>query len=192
MKNQNRFFSVITLLVIVFSIAFLNGCKPKCERYPNDPECLGENELLTTLKITFKDSATGTVLYTYQFKDADNNGVPEIFDTIRLNSNSAYKAELQFLNESVAHADDVTQEIEAEKNDHFIATSSTIPGIQISYIDFDNNSPPLPVGLKLYVSTTGVGIGKLRFVLRHQPGVKDGTITPGDTDMDVEFIAEVQ
>ncbi|MFN8322961.1 MAG: hypothetical protein U0T74_09910 [Chitinophagales bacterium] len=187
MKKTNLKSALLTLTVFLILTGLLNSCKPKCERHPEDPECAGENELITTLKVTFTDSATGNAAGVFQFKDADGNGSPEIFDTIRLAANKTYRAELQFLNESVSPAENITDEIEAENNDHFIAYHAHTLTITFTYIDFDSNTPSLPVGLQTYWQTGPAATGTAHITLRHQPGVKDGTETPGDTDAEVEF-----
>lgn len=190
MTTKSKTTSTLILSLTFLMLLALNACKPKCERHPDDAECVGEEEIITSLKVTFKDSATGAVAYVYQFKDADNNGVPEQFDTIKLQSNKTYKAELQFLNEAVNPAEDVTGEIEEEKNDHLIALHAHNVALTFTYIDFDDNN--LPVGLQTYWRTGAAGNGQAHVVLRHQPEVKDGTETPGDTDMEVEFNVVVQ
>ncbi len=190
MKSINNKFLFLFSVVSFSMMVLLNSCKPKCERNPNDPECLGEEEVITTLKITFKDSASGNILYNYQFKDSDNNGIPEVFDTIKLAANKTYKAELQFLNEATLPTQDVTNEIEAEKNDHLLVFETTAADINVGYIDYDNNN--LPVGLQTYWTTHAAANGHILVTLRHQPGVKDGTKTPGDTDMQVDFPVVVE
>src|SRR6185436_19506436 len=59
--------------------------------------------------------------------------------------------------------------------------------LSVTINDADTNVPPLPQGLDLIFQTGGSGSGWLRMVLRHQPGVKDGTFEPGTTDLDVGF-----
>lgn len=192
MKNNPFNTSLLALTFFFFLTLLLHSCKPLCERHPDDPECAGENELITTLRVIVADSATGVVLDTFQFKDADGNGSPEVFDTIRLNTQTTYRVLTQFLNESVTPVENINDEIEQEKNDHFVAYHVHNAAIGVSYIDYDNNTPPLPLGLQTYWRTGASGTGHVQVTLRHQPGVKDGTATPGDTDVQVEFAVEVQ
>lgn len=191
--KMKKSFSKTTLSILSltsFILFALSACKPKCERHPDDAECVGEEEVITSLKINFKDSATGAMLYTYQFRDVDNNGMPEQFDTIKLQANKTYKAELQFLNEAATPAQDVTAEIEKEKNDHLVVFEAHNLALTFSYIDYDNNN--LPVGLQTYWRTGADGTGHAKVTLRHQPEVKNGTPAPGDTDMEVEFNTVIQ
>ena len=59
----------------VFSMSVLMLPIASCHKPPVNPA--PENELITTLKLTAVDSATGTS-YTFQFEDIDGDGVPEI------------------------------------------------------------------------------------------------------------------
>lgn len=190
MKKTTFFrFSAITLLSFT---VLLHACKPVCERNPNDPECAGENELITTLRVVFTDSASGTAAGTFQFKDADGDGLPEQLDTLRLSANTTYLAELKFLNESVSPAEDITPNIAAESNDHLIVFSAAAGSLTFRVIDYDNNTPPLPLGLQSYWRSASAGSSTVQITLRHQPGVKNGTETPGDTDAEVTFPVQIQ
>lgn len=184
-----KFTFIISTLILV-SVFALNSCKPTCEKHPDDPECLGEEELITTLKVLVYDSATNASVGTFQFSDADNNGVPEVFDTIKLQANVTYRVALQFFNESVTPAENITSEIESEKDDHLIVFHAHDVTVNFAYADLDNNN--LPVGLTSYWKASTTGNGHIHIKLRHQPGVKDGTETPGDTDVEVGFPAFIQ
>lgn len=190
MKFLTTKFNLTLATFFLVSVFALNSCKPQCEKHPDDPECLGEEELITTLKVLVYDSATNASVGTFQFSDADNNGTPEIFDTIKLNANTTYRVALQFLNTSVAPAEDITTEIEAEKDEHLIVFHAHDVTVNFTYADVDDNN--LPVGLSSYWRATTTGNGHIHIKLRHQPGVKDGTETPGDTDVEVEFPAYIQ
>ncbi|MBL0310064.1 MAG: hypothetical protein IPP77_10410 [Bacteroidetes bacterium] len=191
MRNR-KLKSNLNILAVVIAVAvLLYSCKPACERNPNDPECSGERELITTLRVIVSDSATGIVIDTFQFKDVDGNGLPEVLDTIRLNANTTYRVALEFLNESVSPMEDITKQILIEKNDHFIAYQSQNVAIGFTYLDYDNNIPPLPLGLQTNWNTGIPSIGFVHISLRHQPGVKNGTEVPGDTDVSVDFVTEI-
>jgi hypothetical protein len=48
------------------------------------------------------------------------------------------------------------------------------------------------VGLQSQWTTGNAENGTTQIVLKHQPDVKDGTCAPGETDIDVTFVTEVQ
>lgn len=49
-----------------------------------------------------------------------------------------------------------------------------------------------PIGLLNSVMTNAAGTGTLNVVLKHQPGIKDGSSTTGETDVELLFQLEVQ
>lgn len=55
--------------------------------------------------------------------------------------------------------------------------------------DKDTNPAPgpFPLGIATQVRTGTAGTGTLKVVLRHQPNAKNGTTTPGTSDLDVNF-----
>ncbi len=180
--------SLIALGTIFILSIVLHSCKPEKDNCTN---C--ENELITTLNITLTDSATGAVSHVI-FRDLDGDGAnaPTQFDTIKLSANHTYTASFLILDESKTPADTTSNEIREEQNDHAFFFHPAGVNIGVTYIDFDTHTPPLPVGLdtKWYVGAAGTGT--LQIVLRHQPNVKDGTETPGDTDLDVTFKTQIQ
>lgn len=178
--------NIVQILSILFVItSFLHSCKPKCDRHPHDPECSGENELITTMRVIVSDSSTGSVIDTFQFKDVDGDGNPEQFDTIKLGVNSTYRVALQFLNESVSPEENITDEVWEEKEEHFISFQPHNTSISVTYLDYDANL--LPLGLDTYWKTGASSSGHLRITLHHQPGSKDGTPNPGSSDVSVEY-----
>lgn len=189
MKSRN---SQIGLYTFVFFLTILSACKPYCEKHPDDAECLGENELITTVSIQLTDTATGQLVQTVVFRDVNADGVPETFDTIKLSANRVYSAQIAILNEAAQPAVDLTNEIEEEANDHLLVYNATGSSITFTYLDFDGNNPPLPLGLRTLWQTGAAGNFSVNVRLRHQPGVKDGTAIPGDTDISVDFPAILQ
>lgn len=69
--------------------------------------------------------------------------------------------------------------------------------IRVRYSDTDNgsanNKPVRNIGLETYIKTSAAFVGKYSFIttLKHQPGEKDGTYSPGETDVSVEFKVRV-
>jgi hypothetical protein len=51
----------------------------------------------------------------------------------------------------------------------------------------DKDSKGLPLGLMSSWATSDSTNGWLRMILRHQPGTKNGTETPGSTDFEADF-----
>ena len=186
----------LTLTLMVFAVVsvLLNSCKPTCEKNPDDPECLqNDGEVITTVRLTVRDSITDTTVGVFEWKDADGDGAsaPTI-DQINLSANTTYKVGLQVLNEIASPAEDITLEIQEEANDHQFFYHEHNVGITIAYDDLDTNSPQLPVGIRTLWRTGAAGTGNVHITLKHQPGIKDGNANTGDTDVDVEFVTVVQ
>ena len=191
MNLKNITLSVFALMVIS---TLLNSCKPTCEKNPDDPECIqNDHEVLTTVKLTFIDSANNNIVGTYQWKDADGDGAgAPVIDQINLNANNTYKVTMTLLNELSNPAEDMTLEIQDESNDHQFFYHPHGANVTISYDDQDSNTPPLPVGLRTVWKTGAASTGTVHLTLKHQPGIKDGNESTGDTDVDVEFVTVVQ
>jgi hypothetical protein len=188
MKLTKALFLTAAILLLAFTVT-LQSCKPKCENNPDDPECADPQEVITTLKVLVKDT-NNVLLNTYQFKDADNNGTPEVFDTIKIGANAAYNVSVEVWDDSKTPADNITEEVESEKDEHGFFFDTHNVTIAISYLDQDDNG--LPVGLLTRWVTGNANLGHVTVTLKHQPGVKDGTSTPGETDAEVMFPVVIQ
>lgn len=169
--------------------ALFGGCKKDGNEVtdPKTPE--NESEVITTIQLTFKDSADLSSSITATFKDPDGDGGkgPTVFDTIQLKSNKTYYATILLLDETKSPADTISNEVKKEGKDHLFFYHPTGPTVTVKYNDADTHSPPLPVGLSTIWKTGGVSTGTTKVILKHQPGVKNGTETPGDTDVDITF-----
>ena len=139
-----------------------------------------EEEVITGARLTFNGSTT------YSFSDPDGEGGnnPTI-DTIRLKVDSTYSVSVSVWNETEDPEHDVTEEISEEKEEHILCFSPTGVGLNITRTDTDANN--YEVGLTSSWEATSAGIGAVTVSLKHQPGSKDGTCTPGETDIEVVF-----
>lgn len=181
MKIQ-LFISALALL------AATTACKKDKQNEITNPSNPNEEELITTFRVTFTDSAGVLPDVIAQFVDLDGPGgnAPTTFDTIRLAANRTWNASITLLNESVTPAEDITEEVEEEGVDHLFCFGTTVGlNVTIERTDLDANS--LPIGLLSKWTTTGVSSGTTTIRLRHQPDVKDGTCDPGETDIELDF-----
>lgn len=175
--------SIITLLLITLTV--FNACK-KDDPKPENPE-----ELITTVKLLFTDSANAGNTATATFADPDGAGGnnPTTFDTIRLQANKTYYTQILLLDESKSPVDTISNEVEEENDEHLFNFSSTA-GITIAITDFDVNA--LPVGLSSKWKTGAAANGNTTVILKHQPGIKTGDPALGETDVEVVFPTRVQ
>lgn len=203
-----------TILLGMMLMLLGTSCrKKKNEPAPeNPPETPNTQEVITTFKLILTDSATSTV-YTYLYKDPDGDGGQVGFygpgtsststqtdSVFTLTSNKTYFAEIILLDETKNPVDTISNEVEEEGEDHMLFFNSTNPtgtpyavtlsgsNIHITYKDLDSGSPQRGIGLQTRWRTYGVfSKSPVNIILKHQPGIKNGTITPGDTDLDVMF-----
>jgi len=183
----------IVQVCVVIGLAFLaNSCK-KDSSAVNDPPGGNDPELITTVKVVLSDSlnAAQVVKATWRDFDGDGGNPPSQIDTLRLPAGHTFFGQIVLLREQNNMVDTVSNEVRAEQNDHFFYFKANGAKIDVRYADFDTHAPPLPLGLKSVWQVGSASQGSMRIVLRHQPGIKDGTYTPGETDLDVSFPAVV-
>ncbi len=171
------------ILLALISQIILFSCK-------KESVDVSDNELITTVKLNFTE---GTTTQTFVFQDIDGAGgnAPTKFDKLALKPNKNYTMSIEILNESTNPITNTTTEIEEKKDEHlFVYTPSPVSILTVKISDKDTKG--LAVGLKATAATSNAGTGKLRVQLRHQPGTKDGTATPGSEDLDLSFDVEVK
>jgi hypothetical protein len=151
-----------------------------------------EEELITTMKLIFSDSAGVLPDRTFQFQDLDGPGGnnPTMFDTLFLEDSTVYNVQVEILNESVNPAENLTSEILTEADEHlFCFTPMNLSGLSIVRTDSDGT---YQIGLQSKWRTIQTENGKVKIVLKHQPGVKNGSCDPGDTDIELYFEVRVK
>lgn len=186
---KTKQFKLGFLGLMVTSLIGFTSCE-KDDNKTDDPDHDHDEELITTVKLTFTDSAT-QVGTTFQFKDIDGEGGndPEIFDEITLLPNRTYNLSMQFLNESESPAEDITAEILEEDDEHIICFIPANSNVTIKRTDSDGTNE---VGLESKWTTKAESSGTVAISLKHQPGVKDGSCTPGETDVELTFDLEIK
>ena len=170
------------------------GCKKDKDEVATPNPTVNEEEVITTLKLIFTDSANTSNTVTATFKDPDGDGElgVTIHDTIKLQANRTYLVDILLLNETASPVDTISNEVEEEANDHHFFFHYSGVNITTTYLDMDTNTPPLPLGLSTKWKTGVIANGTSQIILKHQPGVKDGTEAPGETDIDVIFQTKIQ
>lgn len=179
-------------MAFIVVIAAWTGCKKDPEPVTNPPQPTNESEVITTLKLVFTDSANTSDVRSATFRDPDGDGGsgPDIHDTIKLSPNTTWLTTVFILNETVTPADTISKEILQEANDHLFCFYPAGNSASVTITDLDGNSRP--IGLQSKFKTTNSGTGTMQVILKHQPGIKNGTCSPGDTDIDVTFQTKIQ
>jgi hypothetical protein len=182
MKTNHFKFIIFAFAIVALS---LNACKKD-----NLPD-VGEEELITTISLKFTNAANASDVKTITWKDLDGPGgnAPTI-STLNLKPNATYSVAVEsLLNETVSPAGDIKAEVMAENFDHLFVYKTT--GVNLTFSNFDKDKNNLPVGLTATATTVAVSTGTFTIVLRHQPDSKNGTETPGSTDLEATFPATI-
>jgi hypothetical protein len=183
MKKPFLNWMILILLLSVFSVS--------CSK---DEEDMGnEEELITTLRLTLRETGSATVKV-FEFKDPDGTGgnPPTKFDPIILSPSKNYTCTIDVLNESVTPAVDITTEIIAESDDHQFYFEPA--GVNINVLNLDTDTNGLPLGVSSTWNTGAISNGTLKITLKHKPGAKatGDLVSKGETDIEVNFTAQVQ
>lgn len=174
MKKKNKL-HLIYLLITGLTVGLIQSCNPKKS---------DQGELITTVILHVTNGGIPIGDYTWKDPDGDGGNAPLPADTIRLDSGNIYMVSISFKNQSGTNDIDLTEEIRNEGSAHLLCFTPTPASIQVKASDSDGK---FPIGLQSEWKSTEKNVGKMRIVLRHQPGVKNGSCDPGETDADVEF-----
>jgi hypothetical protein len=185
MKNLFNISVFLSLSLLLFS----------CSNDDDVPVPVNEEEIITTVTATLTPSGGGSAI-TLQSRDLDGDGPNDPVITVsgNLNAGTTYNGAIVFLNETVNPAEDITEEVNEEADEHQIFFE-TNGGLQatFTYLNFDGNGNPL--GTLFSVETGSASTGNLNIVLRHEPTKpNDGTLADagGETDISVTFPLVIQ
>lgn len=174
----------LLVFLCILSVSF--SCKKE------DLEPVDDNELITTVELTFTDTNKKVSTFSFQDKDGDGKTPPEKFDKIVLDKNMSYYLEINVYDETKNPMVNITEQIKLESDVHlFVFKIDPASLFNLKATDKDKNG--LPIGL-LSSGTTqnAMGSGKLNLILKHQPpingkAVKTGSESGGSSDIDLIF-----
>ncbi len=183
----------IKLLAFLFIATLVfTGCSD--DDVPELPDLINEEEVITTMTITLTPVGGGTAV-TLQTRDLDGDGpnAPVVTMGSVLAENTTYTGSIVLLNETETPAEDITEEIEEEDEEHqFFFVATGVNGT-FAYTDTDENGNP--VGLNFTLTTTTASTGSLTFILKHEPTKpNNGSATDagGETDIETTFDVTIQ
>lgn len=177
------------LSAILFTGIVLIGCSND----DDTPQIVNEEEVITTLLVTLTPNTGGTPV-TLQTRDLDGDGpnAPVVTVSGPLATGVVYNSTITLLNETVNPAENITDEVEEESDEHqFFYTVAGGLDVTTTYFDFDTNENPL--GTKFILTAGAVSSGTITFTLRHEPkkpntGLADAG---GETDFTATFSVSV-
>lgn len=186
MKNNLKFSALF-----ISSFLFLTSCSND-----DSPAPVNEEEVITTVKITLLSSSSSSIVMKSTDLDGDGPNPPEyILTGGNLVAGESYTGSVEFLNELENPVGNITEEVEAEGQDHqvFYQLPASIGNITYDALNVDANGKPIGLEFNLVAGTSG-STGNLTVTLRHLPnksanGVSNGDITNagGSTDAEVSF-----
>lgn len=159
------------------------------------PEIVNEEEIITTLTATLSPSdgvGTDVVLQTRDL-DGDGPNAPVVTVVGTLTAGKTYNGSIVLLNETVDPAEDITEEVEEEADEHqFFFT--VVGGLDVTteYANFDSNGNEL--GTEFTLTANTVSTGTLTFTLRHEPLKPTTSLADagGETDIAATFTLTVE
>lgn len=183
MQRLTKYRIAGSLLFTLTLAGLMTACKEK------DVAPADDNEAITTATLQLTNKANAAEVLT---ATVDNLDKTADFSkaTLNLKPNTVYSGKVLLSDKTKTPTLDVSAEILKEVNEHlFIYTPSATTLLTVAITDKDTNPAPgpYPVGLSFDLTTKAAGTGKLNVVLRHQPNAKNGTPTPGTTDLDTTF-----
>lgn len=156
----------------------------------DDPDPVNEEEVITTMTITLTPDGGGDVV-TLQSRDLDGDGPnpPVVTVSGPLLASTTYNGSIELLNETETPAEDITEEVEEEANEHqFFFTVGGSLSATTDYGNFDGNGDPL--GTVFTLRAVGASAGSFSVTLRHDlKKPNDGTLSDagGETDIAQTF-----
>ena len=174
----------------------------------DDPPIENVEEEITQVILTFTNTQDANDVVTAEWLDADGEGGgAPVIDDVVLTANMNYELSIEFFNTLENPAEDITEEVSEEDDEHmiFFGFSETLfqdpdgngnidnRADAVNYNDQDANGQPLGLSTD-WVTAAAAADGTLRIVLKHQPGIKSATSTAadGESDVDVTFNVAVQ
>jgi hypothetical protein len=175
--------------IMAFAFVLIASCKSDDDL----PTLVNEEELITTVNVTMISNGNTVVL---QSKDLDGDGPNAPVTTVSGNFQlgSTYIGTVEFLDESQEPAENITEEVEAEAEEHqvFFLLGGGLDGM-VTYSNNDSNGNPLGTEFSFVPEMTGSGT--FTVVLRHEPiKPNDGTLTAagGETDVTATFEVTIE
>ena len=165
-----------------------------CDDDDDTPEPINEEEVITTMTVTLVNHQNGNDVVTMQTQDLDGDGPNEPVVTVSgpLSAGTSYSGSIQWLNEMEDPAEDITEEILEEDDEHQVFFSASGVVMEFVYMDFDGDGNPL--GTQFVLAPISQGDGSLTITLVHEPNKpNDGLSTAGGSiDIQTTFPVTVE
>ena len=180
MKNSKSMKTIKLLAILFISTFTFTACSDDDHDHDHDHE----EELITTVTYTLTN---GTDIVTMIYSDEDGDGGNPATYNISgpLTANTIYTGVMKLENTTESPAEDITEEVKAEGDEHEFFYVSTVGRITKTDVDANNNS----LGIETTLTTGAAGTGAITIVLKHEPKKPNSGLTDagGSTDVEVTF-----
>ena len=180
------------LIAILLTGTFFTSCNNDDDSTP-DP--VNEEEVITTLTVTLTPTTVGpNIVLQTQDLDGDGPNPPVVTVSGDLTAGTTYTGTVVFLNETETPAEDITEEVEEEAEEHQVFYTPG-GGLDVTTAYTDTDADGNPVGLQFTLTANTAGSGNLTVTLRHEPTKpNDGTLSDagGETDISATFNVTIQ
>jgi len=182
--------NIYLLPALLFTLLLLGSCSSD----DDTPELVNEEELITTLTVTLVPEGGGTSInLTTQDLDGDGPNEPIISVSSNLSAGVTYNGSISLLNETESPAENITEEVEEEEDEHQIFyTIGSGLAITATATNFDSDGNALGTEFSLDAVDTSTGL--LTFTLRHEPNKPADNLATagGETDIEATFTVTVE
>ena len=182
---KNLYFLVTVLFTILLA---------SCSKDNETPEAVNEEELITTLKVTLVPVSEGnTIVLTTRDLDGDGPNEPVVTVSSNLTAGVAYNGTIELLDETKSPADNITEEVEEEADEHqFFYTIGS--GLDVTATATNLDSEGNLLGTEFELTANTASSGSLTFTLRHEPTKPNDGLSSagGETDIEATFSITVE
>lgn len=181
---------------ILFILGTLTACKKNDGKDASNPPIINAQEQITTVTLTgYKTDSSAMFSVTWEDLDGPGGQSPAI-DSLVLDTGTQYNVKVLLLDKTKTPWDTISNEVEEKKNVHqffYTPDAGLSNKMSISILDYDDNTPPLPVGLSFVIKTQSSSAfelpfaGSLRMVLSHYDGIPKTATPSPESDIDIRF-----
>mgnify|MGYP001571033612 FL=1 len=180
------FLNTKQIFFYLFTALLISSCSSDEDDVDEIPELINEEEVITTVVLTFDSSDNPTQTIRWAVEEDNSSKV------INLKANTDYQVGISFLDETdPSDVEDITEEVIEEADEHQVFYDFS--DVSISYssgtndtIDSDGN----PVYLESLWTASSSGSGIVQAFLIHEPTTKTGTSRDsfgGETDVAIDI-----
>lgn len=187
-------------ITISATILFVSCKKEENKNIITNPPINNPQEQITTILLTgYNQDNPNNIAqqFSVKWEDLDGSGgnAPTI-DSLLLDTGVTYRTTVIILDKTKTPWDTISNEVQNEKDVHqlFYTPSASLVGkLIVDRLDFDNNVPPLPLGLEVNLKALSTpsfvlpALGSLNIILSHYDGVPKTSVPSAESDFDINF-----